>query len=273
MKTTKRLLLLLLVLATAIVTDSCRKDKPVPPANGKGTYRMQFSSNVGGKPFHVDSTYQANGGKIQLSMFLFYVGNPRLVKTDNTEVPLADVLMIDFTPDDLSNSARDKQTVDTSFQYTIPAGNYKALRFGVGVPPKFNIGANFDPFKWPTYHALGTGYGQYWTMGPAAYRFIAMEGKIDTTSGGTFKFAKTLEYHILGGDSSDYRPVEIPLDFTVQDAGTEVNTIPVDIAKILANGSSRIDFRTQNTSMNANEQEKPAANIIMNNMQNLLEGK
>jgi hypothetical protein len=273
MKTTKRIALLLLVIAAGVFMDACRKDKPVPPANGRGTYRLQFSSNVNGSAFHTDSTYMAANGRIQLSMLTFYIGYPRLVKTDGTEVPLADVLMVDFTPGDLSNPSRDKLTVDTAFSYTIPAGSYKAIKFGLGVPPQFNAGSNFNPYKWPTYNALGAGFGQFWDMNPSAYRFIAMNGNIDTARTGKFVFRKTLEYHILGVDSSDYRPIEIATSFTVDDAGTQVNTIAVDIARILANGSSALDLRTQNSTMNATAQERPAATIILNNMQSVLQEK
>lgn len=252
---------------------SCRKDNPVPAPNPAGTFRLQFTTNAGGKAFHLDSVYDISNGRYKLNRFLFFIGYPRLVKNDGTEVPLADVLMVNFTTSDLNDPHRDKSTVDTAFSYTIPAGSYKAIRFGLGVPPQFNAGANFKPSKWPSYHALGIGWGEYWDMGPSAYRFVAINGQVDTSARHNGQLNYSIEYHILGVDSSNYKPIELTKGFTLDNSGTQIVTIPVDINRVFANGSNTLNFKTQNISSNANAQEKPAANIVLNNMETILKGQ
>lgn len=268
---------LALLLATVVILSSaCKKKDSQTAAPSNGEYKMQFSSNVSSKPFHFDSTYHAANGKIQLTNFSFFVGQPRLVRTDGTEVSLSNELLVAFTTNIISDANRDKTSIDTSFSFTVPAGSYKAIRFGLGVPPQYNAGSNFNPFKWPQYAALGAGYGLFWDMGGPeyGYHFIYLRGRADTSSDPArrFRFSSNIEYHILGVDSSDYRNIEIPENFAIVPGSTEIKVFPIDIARVF-NAKAAIDLKIQNQTDNSTPQQKPLANMILDNMQNILEEK
>jgi hypothetical protein len=268
--------IVLILVCVAIFSFGCKKKDSQPPTPSNGTYRLQFSSSVNGKPLHFDSTYRVANGKIQLTDFSFFIGQPRLVRSDGTEVPLSNELLVAFTPYIISNPNRDRSSVDTAFSFTVPAGSYRSIRFGLGVPPQYNAGANFDPFKWPQYSALGAKSEVFWIMPGAqnAYHFIYMQGTADTFANPNkpFRFCSILRYHIMGIDSSNYRQMEIPANFTVAPGSTIINAFPVDIARIFS-GRKVIDLKTRNETDNSNAQQYPLGNLILDNMQDILEGK
>ena len=228
-----------------------KKENPIapvvtPPA---GTINLHFNLVANGNPLVFNQTVaNTNGQRYFINYLTFYAGNPRLVKTDGTEVSLKDIILVNF--DDSINKddpTHDPSTVGTSFSFTAAAGTYTALRFGLGVPkalePAQTGKADVD---YPVGSPLGFNRGMYWDMnatGLGIYRFAIITGDVDT--------AKTpstpndpFSYHT--GYDSLYREVAFTDNFSISNGQSHDITILLDADKIFYNSSYTTNLQTEN---------------------------
>ena len=68
-----------------------------------------------------------------LNQLQYYIGYPRLEKSDGTEVPLSNLFLVEYNTFPL---ATPNAVYGTDFSFQIPAGSYTGIKFGIGVPPK-----------------------------------------------------------------------------------------------------------------------------------------
>lgn len=107
---------------------------------------IRFAAVVGDKPFACGTKYDGIGttnSAIELTDFRFYASNVRLVKADGTEVPVAltqdglwqngGAALVDFED---ATGACVNGTPETRYviEGTAPAGDYKGVRFALGLP-------------------------------------------------------------------------------------------------------------------------------------------
>ena len=131
--------------------------------------RFKVEANVDGLPFEMNSTYvNAANQAYNVAFFQFYLSHITLIAEDDSEVELAEVVLYDMSDD------------DPSITTTVPAGNYKAVRFGVGLDEELN---NTDPTILAADHPLSWNQGTHWAW--IKYRFIMMEGKVDANPDAT----------------------------------------------------------------------------------------
>lgn len=117
---------------------------------------LSFEARVGSAVFDCAQTYdQVGTSKVRVSFsdFRLYVHDVRLIDEADREVPLELTQDGDFQYEDLAlldfenrtgSCANGTAETNTVVKGTLPEGNFKGLRFGVGVPHALNHG---DPLQ------------------------------------------------------------------------------------------------------------------------------
>ena len=202
---------------------SCKKSE-----NQKATVNFEFQTRSG-ETDYAFTEYFTNGDgiKIRMEVVQFYVSNIRFVSKKGKEVEAADIALVKC---DLNGKG--------TMSVKIPAGEYTALRFGIGVPEAMN---EKGPSAFTeTDHPLNSSQNTYWGMN-GMYRFVMIDGKYDVNGDGTDEGG--FSYHT--GFSDSYREVEFTHDFSF-DRKDEVNEIiGVDLAKLFYVSGSMIDVTNE----------------------------
>lgn len=180
MKTPSNILVTAFMLAgiSILTLGSCGKDKD-PVAND---LILQFDNTFKGKPIILGGAgsssatvhTSAEGQPHQFSEVKYVISHIRLIQADGTEFP--------YHINDLDKGATvvdQSKTQSLSFVLNaIPAGDYREIRFGLGVKPELNT---LDQVRFPAFYAQAgandTEMMWEWGMG---YRFVKIEGFYDT---------------------------------------------------------------------------------------------
>ncbi len=169
----------LLVSVALSVLISCSKDDKDPVANNITLhFNNTFKSNTillgDGASTTATSNASAEGQVHHFSELKYVISNIRLVKADGAEVP--------YNINDLDKGATvvnhaKPQTLDYVLS-NIPAGEYKQIKFGLGVKPELNT---LDQVKFPKFYAEAGANDteMMWEWG-TGYRFTKLEGFYDT---------------------------------------------------------------------------------------------
>ena len=158
---------------------SCAKNDNNPVANQvtlhfNNTFKQ--TTIVLGDATSPDATVNTStqGQVHHFSELKYVVSNIRLVKADGTEIP--------YHINDLDNGAvvvnqAKPQTLDYILR-NIPAGEYRQLKFGLGVKPELNT---LDEVRFPNFYAEAGANDteMHWEWG-TGYRFTKIEGFYDT---------------------------------------------------------------------------------------------
>lgn len=244
-------LLLFAAFSTLFFVQSCKEENPtIPPGTGDNTLEIVFTATANAETFALDSTYvlTTEGFKYKFSLFKFYISQLRLVKEDNSEVVLKDVDMIDFRSD----------APNLSVKATIPAGSYKAIKFGIGVDSVNNAK---DPASFASSHPLSLSKGTYWDMG-SQYRFFLMEGRMDTTMVDSLN----VPFVVHTGTNPLYRENSYTVNYVFGQGTNKKATFEIDIDKLLSN----INFRTSHVSHTIGGNYTLAENITNNLSANIV---
>lgn len=117
----------------------------------------------GEQPFTGHLTTQA-GQTITVTLWQLYVSNVALIKADGTELPLPGLSLLNLGGSDGAHNV----PVLTG---DVPAGEYRGVRFDVGVPRALNhLDASTQPAP------LGLDVGMFWAWNPG-YIFSRFEGR------------------------------------------------------------------------------------------------
>jgi len=219
--------------------------KPVPP-KGSPQYTMQFNLVASGSPITIDNTVTTGPTRYYIDFMRFYCGFPTLVKTDGTLVPLANLEVVKF-----DNQIPDNIVCNKSFTFNVPAGDYKAIRFGIGIPPTIK-----DTVK--TWHLTNpndplNNFGLLWVMGSIQqhniFRDIGMDFFVDTSKLQNQRPNRLVEWHIIEDDTTLnlYSTLEFQESFSVGNGDNHVTNINVDANTLFFNPASPIDLRTAGT--------------------------
>jgi uncharacterized repeat protein (TIGR04052 family) len=143
-----------LALVSSLLLSACNSLANLPATTPTATLStqpvsIQFKAEVNGQPFACDQTYTAMGSsKTQISAldFRFYVSQVQLVNAQGQAVPVQleqdgkwqykNLALLDFE----NKTGSCDGTADTHFEVkgTVPTGNYKGLKFEMGVPFELN---------------------------------------------------------------------------------------------------------------------------------------
>jgi len=220
---------------------SCKKDTKVP-ATVSPQYTINFTLSAGTSPLAMNQVV-SNGVKYKyyINQLRFYIGYPRLIKTDSTEVPLSNLFIVAY---DLLNAHN--SIYGTNFNFQIPAGNYIGIKFGIGVPP-----AILDTIK--HYHNSGAtdplngNYGMIWPTDPSVIRDIAIDMEADTSAAQNQPANRDYQFHILNDHNQDsvhlYTELVFADPFTISNAGSHTINLNLDFNNVFFNPSSPINLR------------------------------
>lgn len=237
-----------------------------------GTFEINFTPVMGGQTFEVGFPYEnVLGRSYQIDMFRMYVADITLVKEDGSEVVLSEIELFDVANG--GETERRAGTAHGTGAYKIfegvEAGNYRGVKFGIGVPDRLNT----EPADYASDHPLSVGNSMYWSW-RTGYKFMAIEGKIDSSQANDGAVRDhALIYH-TGKDSvnspnSIYRTVsylESDHAFTIEQGKELQFVIEMDINRMFYTASDTIDMVENNTSHSVPGEQFDLAKKITDNL-------
>jgi hypothetical protein len=218
-----------------LLSVSCSKDEEEPiidDPDAKGTLQMEFDHKFGSNDFEFGVDYtNAAGEQMKFSMFKYFISNIKLVKDDNTEISIPGDVQY-FLVD---HSKTDSRTIVIN---NVPVGNYKSVKFIIGVDSLANtLDVAARP---PALDVAGNAAGMYWSWN-SGYVFVKVEG----TSPASPQADNIFKFHIggFGGYSSptinNVRVAECArsggMTFSVQKDKTRELHFHVDLSEMFQN--------------------------------------
>ena len=242
-----------MLFSSAVFFAGCKKDKEneptIPGGTGNNSLEVTFTAKANGKTFNLNDSFDlktAEGFNYTFSLFKFYVSQFRLVKNDNTTVLVKDIDMIDFRTD----------APHVSFKAEIPEGEYKEIRFGIGVDSANN---HKTPADFPVDHPLTSSKGMYWSM--INYRFMIMEGKLDTSASDS---VYNVPFGVHTGTDVLYREKTFTHALKFMKGDDKKVTIEIDIDKLLTGLNFKTDHVSHSEGAGFPLAEKVANNFVNN---------
>jgi len=207
---------------------------------------MHMHQYINGGELVAGNTYTINGTQVALDLVQFYVGNITLIDADGNETVAEDVYLL-VKPDEEAYAIGN-----------IPAGNYTAIRFDVGIDSATN---HADPSQ----YALGDPLGAQspsmhwgWSFG---YIFIRIDGQADSDADGTPDPAGAFEMH--AGEDHYLATIELPISLTIGDGQENIIHMEADWDTFFTG----VDMVNDNT-MHGSDNE-PLANLLLDNTLNM----
>ncbi len=231
------------IFLAALAISSCKPKK-------EGNFTLQMAGKYGNQSFALGTpNTDPEGRRIQVEKLKFYLSHITLIKEDNSEIEIKDVALIDF-----ENPGAIIVKADAD-------GNFKAIRFGLGVD---SIQNNTDPLSVPSSNPLSGDNGMYWSW--LKYQFEILEARCDTTNTGTGIFNWFPLYHI--GGNAQYRQVVINKSFTVCCNNKSTVTLILDAEKIFYGSTQTLDIITESTTQMGPSDDPNVAIKFVNNFSN-----
>jgi hypothetical protein len=168
---------LLTVLALGATTSA----QGTNPQSGTVNFALKANIKVGDAPLELGKPYKTAGGaEFTVDMVRFYASNVQLVKPDGSSLAVPGVSLFSLSNDALPTgktmaggqlNPASSGTGATFFKLRAPAGEYKGVRFEIGVPKDLNH-RDASTMALP----LGLESGMFWAWNPG-YIFFRLEGK------------------------------------------------------------------------------------------------
>ena len=209
----------------ALLLAGCQDDDDIRQVIDT-TLTVDFRADYGGQPLGIQrETYDyPTGDRLKVLLFQYYVSDLTLVADDGSNVRLSDIDLVRWM------SAADSATTERT--YTVPAGDYTGLRFGLGVKPELNAQ---DPSAFAADYVLNE--AEFW--GPATrYVFAKIEANAELENDD--RFDTGLTYHM--GSDSLYTEVAFNQPFTVAADGSTQLTVLADVLKALSDNGDTFDI-------------------------------
>jgi len=209
----------------AVAFSGCDKTENNP--SNRGTVQLKFKAVHNGEPFVINQVYRDFlNHRFRVEQFRSYFSEIRLVKNDDTEVLLKDVVLVNFG-------------TTTEISTSVPTGKYKALKVGMGVPKDLN--KNQDPSQYPDAHPLSVvgAQGMFWHWN-TGYIFTKYEGKSDLEGVDGNPLAESFAFHI--GEDLLLREKTFDTELRVKGGQTLVLTLEIDCYKLFVSDFDSIDI-------------------------------
>lgn len=220
-----------LFLAFTGFLTSCSSDDSAPGDSLNGTFgdvELFFDNGVNGDALVLGSSYtNSNGEKLTINRFNYLVSNIVLVKEDGTEVA--------YPKNDSYFIISEESEMFTAHLENIPAGDYKQIKFGLGVDQqRYLEGETAQQEFWN----LASDNNMVWTWS-TGYRFINFEGTFTSATN-----ASPLNFQIHQGSNSatdNYRQITLNLPTTARVRNNEMPNIHIVAdANVIADGTNKI---------------------------------
>jgi hypothetical protein len=255
-----------LLMLVTVSFFGCKKDDDNSGTNNSTTGTTQNPGNntpTGRLMFHLHTYLDNNevddygivytmddGRKISLDLAQLYLSDIRLVKLDGSEIMLTGKNVLKL------------REIETYVVGDVPVGNYKSLRFKIGLDAATN---QLTPLASPDSAILNR--PEMWfgsNAQPDGYVFMNLQGKIDTTAdaSGTKEQMQSFTYKI--GTNSHYIQVNMPdKNYTVLKDQVEFAHILIDYYRLFngINLGNQANLSVSTAAANANP---PATSIVGN---------
>lgn len=130
----------LYILSAALFFVSCKKETETPETAGEVT--VTFDARVGSSDFALNTEFTINNRTYQFNKLRYWVSNISLIDTEGKEHPIPNSYYLmeetgEIAVQDGSYTypARKREKVTLA---NIPAGDYKTIKFSIGVDPVYN---------------------------------------------------------------------------------------------------------------------------------------
>lgn len=241
-----------------ILAANCNKEgaeDDIIPVIKEGELSINFKGEFDRDPLLMYAQAYPYQGDMSLKfqLFQFYLSDIYLLTAahpDSLGPKLSDVELISFK--DIQSEADAQEGVSISIE-GIPVGNYKGLRFGVGVSPELN---KTTPGNYTPPHPLDD---HYWSAA-LGYVFTKIEGNADLNGDGVF--TEKLTFH--SGRDKFYKEKSLFTDISVAEDGNNLVLLKIDLMQVISRSvSDFLDFR-EVTQDHGNNEEIVA--YIMDNL-------
>lgn len=247
-------LLFLFACIVAISISSCKKEKDTDPATSntastaKGTLLLHLHSFIDAQEvdaYNIDYTTEA-GRMISLSIGQFYMSDIQLEKLDGTFYDVGNQKLLKTL------------ATETYVVGDVPAGNYRSIRFKVGLPSSTNT---LDPTS--SGDSLILNRSEMWFSGtaqPDGYVFFNAQGSIDTSADLSGKMCPFV-YKI--GTDANYKQVQMPVqNFTIVPNQSQFVHMYADFSRLFT--GVVLDSANLNVSSPAENSSSLATQIVNN---------
>lgn len=257
----------ILIIITATVFSACKGESPIEA----GSFELAFIPTVNGERIEQAKTVtNIQGRDYRIDFFLMYVADITLIKENNEEVLLSEINLFDLVSGGAARHEDNDNAAFATFE-NLETGDYKGVKFGIGVPDRLNT----DPASYPVNHPLSIGNSMYWSW-RTGYKFISLEGYVDDSpdmNGDSLNLP--LGYH-TGKDSINspnviYREIEFtaPEDaFTIQSGQTIHFDVEIDVNRMFYNETDTVDMVRFNISHSVPGEQFDISTKITDNLVN-----
>lgn len=217
------------VLAAALFS-SCSDDDdnqivtPVTP----GEMSLTLDARIGNEDFALNKDFAVAGQTLNFNKLRYWVSNVVLVDTKGAEykVPDSYFLMEEVGDLDLSGTINDKMTYPANKRETItlkniPAGEYKTIKFGIGVDSKYNDNLSLRTGEL----TIANGMSNIAWMWHSSYLFTSVGGTVK-------KGADSKAFTAETGLNANYKTVSIDLPTPVNSSTSKGVVLNLDVTKV-----------------------------------------
>jgi hypothetical protein len=252
MKKNFKLILLSLVCIALALGCKKKKDEPAPLEYGELLLHIHSYVNINEVDgYNIIYTSEA-GRKISVEMAQMYISHMQLVRMDGSVYEISDsVLLV-------------KQSEETYYLADVPAGNYKGVRFHVGLNATQNqLAAN-------SFTSGILNHSEMWLSSsaqPDGYVFANFKGKIDTTVAMDADDASLVPFEYRIGTNTHYTEVIMPEQgFTIEPNQSNFVHLIADYMKLFSGVNLRDNpsLHVSTTSDNSSAISTTVANNLSN---------
>ncbi|WP_439555554.1 MbnP family protein [Dyadobacter sp.] len=217
-------------LAAALLTSCSDNDDnqivtPVTP----GDLAITLDTRVGSEDFALNKDFAIGGQTLNFNKFRYWVSNVVLVDTKGSEyvVPQSYYLMEEVGDLDLSGTINDKMTYPANKRETItlkdiPAGEYKTIKFSIGVDSKYNDNLSLKAGEL----TIANGMSNIAWMWHSSYLFTSVGGTVK-------KGADSKAFTAETGLNANYKSLSIDLPAPVNSSTSKGVVLNLDVTKVL----------------------------------------
>ena len=228
---------LALIAIVSLTLNSCKKkedDTPTPtPANGTLFLHLHTDVDTAEVANYDSVNVMSTGRKITVHKAQLYISGIQLVKLDGSTVDVSGVIVLK------------KQEEEVYSIGSVPSGNYKSVKFNVGLSASTN--ASTPAVADSTLNTPPMWFGA--TAQPMGFVFVNFQGTIDTTTAGTSTVAQMQPFSYKIGTNANLKNVLMPdQNYTVSPNAAQYVHIIVDYNKlftgVVLNSASNLTMNT-----------------------------
>jgi len=237
-----RKLFFLFLISPLFIASSCGDDDLTVETTGN--VALNVKANYDGALFQTQKEYEyINGMNIKFTEFNFFVSNISLLEMESSteETELAEIDFVDLSFDiTQTDKAEAGYNISTK---QIPAGTYRALKIGFGVPADLN---RTKPEDYGDSNVMATST-HFWSP-LNSYIFSKIEGFSDNNGNGIFESTEGegLRYH-LGQDPVYTERILFPSEpIVVKDGEVFQLNLNIDVKKLFNMPLNQFDTNSDN---------------------------